>query len=115
MATLVDGNHTISQSLAIIEFLEENRPEAPSLPEDAVARARVRAIVLVVACEVRPLNNLRARKHLADGMDLDAAAVIAWQHHWFEKGFSGIEVMLSESSATGQFWHGETRAWRTSS
>lgn len=106
--TLIDGNRTISQSQAIIEYLEETQPQPSLLPEDAEGRARVRAIALAVACEVHPLNNLRVRKHLADKMGLDAAAVIAWQYHWFAEGFGGIEAMLSESSSTGQFCHGDT-------
>jgi maleylacetoacetate isomerase len=106
--TLVDGNNTVFQSQAIIEYLEETQPRPSLLPEDAVGRARVRALALAVACEIHPLNNLRVRKHLADGMGLDAAAVIAWQHHWFSESFGGIEAMLSESSATGQYCHGDT-------
>jgi maleylpyruvate isomerase len=106
--TLVDGDNTISQSQAIIEYLEETRPQPSLLPKDAVGRARVRAIALAVACEVHPLNNLRVRRHLADGMCLDAEAVIAWQHHWLAEGFGGVEAMLSESSSTGQFCHGDT-------
>ncbi len=69
--TLVDGEHTITQSQAIIEYLDETRPHPTLLPEDAVGRARVRAIALAVACEIHPINNLRVRKHLADPMGLD--------------------------------------------
>ncbi len=78
------------------------------MPEDPAGRARVRAIALAVACEIHPLNNLRVRKHLADSMGLDAAAVVAWQHHWMTVGFSGVEALLSGNAATGRFCHGDT-------
>ena len=106
--TLIDGNNTVSQSQAIIEYLEETRPLTSLLPKDVLGRARVRTIALAIACEIHPLNNLRVRKHLAGRMGLDAATVIAWQHHWFAEGFGAIEAMLSESSSTGQFCHGDT-------
>ena len=105
--TLVDGEHTITQSQAIIEYLDETRPHPTLLPEDAVGRARVRAIALAVACEIHPINNLRVRKHLADPMGLDEASVKEWQYHWMNIGFSGIEAMLSGDPATGRICHGD--------
>lgn len=105
---LVDDRVRLSQSLAIIEYLEEIRPEPALLPEDPGGRARVRAIALFVACEMQPPNSLRVQRRLAVQFGADWAALSHWQLHWCEVGFHSLEAQLSKSTATGRFCHGDT-------
>lgn len=100
----IDGT-TLVQSLAIIEYLDETRPDPPLLPEDAVGRARVRALALAVACEIHPLNNLRVLDHLRDALGMDKAAIDAWYRHWIAAGFAGLEPMVAASA--GRFAYGD--------
>lgn len=106
---LVTGDGAVlSQSLAIIEYLEEIHPAPPLLPADPPGRARVRAMALIVACEVHPLQNLRVRKWLADPLGLSPETVnTRWAHHWMAEGLGAIEAMLA-GPATGAFCHGDT-------
>lgn len=92
----LDGGETLTQSLAIIEYLEEVYPEPPLLPGDAVARARVRAIAQAVACDIHPLNNLRVLRYLRHQMSRDKEAVDEWYRHWIVTGFDAIEQMIGE-------------------
>lgn len=106
--TLVDGKHSIGQSLAIIEYLEETHPQKPLLPRDAAGRARVRQIALVVACEMHPLNNLRVRNYLKQEFGLPEERVDKeWYAHWLRRGFDAIEAIL-RGPDTGKFCHGDT-------
>lgn len=95
------------QSLAIIEWLEEAYPEPALLPADPDGRARVRALALMVACEIHPLNNLRVLNYLADRFDADEAAQKQWFTHWVETTFDALEKMLSSDQNTGKFCHGD--------
>lgn len=104
---LVDGEARISQSLAIIEYLERTHPEPPLLPPDAVGQARVRSLALICACEMHPLNNLRVLKHLKSALGLDQAARDAWCRHWMEEGFAALERRLASEPETGRFCHGD--------
>jgi maleylacetoacetate isomerase len=104
---LEDGKARISQSLAIIEYLERTRPEPPLLSEDPVDQARVRSLALVCACEMHPLNNLRALKYLQDPLGLDQAMCDAWCRHWMEEGFAALERRLASAPETGCFCHGD--------
>jgi maleylacetoacetate isomerase len=101
--SLIDGGQTLTQSLAIIEYLEETRPEPPLLPKEPIARARVRAMALLVACDVHPLNNLRVLRYLKRELHADDAARDRWYAHWIGEGFSALEQMLP---AAGAFCHG---------
>ncbi|TRX75729.1 maleylacetoacetate isomerase [Pseudomonas mangiferae] len=92
---LVDGDVAIPQSLAILEYLEETRPQPALLPADPVARAQVRALALHVACDIHPLNNLRVLKYLADPLGVDEAARNAWYRHWVETGLASVEQGLA--------------------
>jgi maleylacetoacetate isomerase len=105
---LVDDGARIMQSLAIIEYLEETRPEPPLLPRSPRERARVRSLALFVACEIQPLNNLRAQKQLVAQLATDAAALSRWQLHWCEVGFDALEAQLAASPETGRFCHGDS-------
>ena len=105
---LADGPETLTQSLAIIEYLEETHPEPPLLPKAAAERARVRALALSMACEVHPLNNLRVLGYLTSKLGANEAAKNEWYRHWVEQGLSAFEASLAQSPLTGRFCHGDT-------
>lgn len=108
---LVDETHEppvmLTQSLAIIEYLDELYPEPRLLPADPLGRARVRALALNIACEIHPLNNLRVLRYLTRVLKVDDAAKIAWYRHWVETGLAALETQLATSSSTGRFCHGD--------
>ncbi len=108
LPTLVDGKAVLVQSPAILEYLEEVRPEPPLLPRDAAGRARVRAIAMATGCDIHPLDNLRVLKYLGEEMKLGEEAVRDWYNHWLELGFTGIEGMLAGDPKTGRFCHGDS-------
>ncbi len=91
---LVDGAATLTQSLAIIEYLDETHPQPPLLPRSPADRAWVRAIALAIACDIHPLNNLRVLKHLKRAFDADDAARDAWYRHWIAEGLAALEATL---------------------
>ena len=95
---LDDGHGVIAQSLAILEYLEEVHPLPALLPQDATARARVRAFCLGIACDIHPLNNLRVLKYLRGPLAQDETAVNAWYAHWIAEGFHGLEASLQETA-----------------
>ncbi len=97
----------ISQSLAIVEYLEETVPEPPLLPADPAGRARVRSLALAIACEVHPLNNLKVLNHLRATFGADDAAVAAWFRHFVAETFGPLETRLAGEPATGRFCHGD--------
>lgn len=103
--TLVDGEANLSQSLAIIEYLDERYPDAALLPGTAVDRAVVRAMALTVACEVHPLNNLRVQQYLGSELGLDADQKQAWMVKWITTGFEALEAMLEQHS--GRYCFGD--------
>ncbi len=105
--TLVDGDVTIGQSMAILEYLEETYPEPALLPQDAAGRARVRSIAQAIACDIHPLNNLRVLKHLKHELGADDATKDAWYRHWINVGLRSIEAMLAGNPATGRYCHGD--------
>jgi maleylacetoacetate isomerase len=110
LPTLVDGERALSQSLAIIEYLEETRPEPPLLPADAAGRARVRSLSLLVACEIHPLNNLRTLQHLKRALGQNEEQINAWYRHWIADGFAKLEADLNRDKSgggTGRFCHGD--------
>jgi maleylacetoacetate isomerase len=105
---LEDGGAALTQSIAIIEYLEETHPHPPLMPATPLARARVRAIALSIACDIHPLNNLRVLNYLRDKVSLDETARNAWYRHWVEQGLAGVERLLADSPETGTFCHGDT-------
>ena len=105
--TLVHDGHTIGQSLAIIEYLDEIVPEPPLLPADLFGRARVRQIAYAVACDIHPLGNLRVQKYLRDTLGHSEAEVLAWHQHWIALGFAAIETLVVGTPQTGRFCHGD--------
>ena len=106
--TLIHDGHTIGQSLAIIEYLDEVKPEPPVLPRDAAGRARVRQLADMVACDIHPVNNLRVLLHLRDDFGASEEKRAAWQRHWISLGFAAIETLLAGSRQTGRYCHGDT-------
>ena len=93
--------------MAIIEYLDETRPEPPLLPGDASGRARVRALASAIACEIHPVNNLRVLLYLTREMGVDDEAKNIWYRHWVDEGLTGLEAMLADHPATGRFCHGD--------
>jgi len=104
---LDDDGTVLTQSLAIIEYLEETRPEPPLLPGDAAGRARVRAIALSIACEIHPLNNLRVLGYLNKTLGVAEEQRNAWYRHWVETGLATVEAMLAGDPRTGRCCHGD--------
>jgi maleylpyruvate isomerase len=98
----------LTQSLAIIEYLDELYPEPPLLPKTAFERARVRALALIVACDIHPLNNLRVLNYLKSELHASEAAKLAWYRHWLGSGLAAFEAELTNSRYTGTFSNGET-------
>ncbi|MGY6695268.1 MAG: maleylacetoacetate isomerase [Roseinatronobacter sp.] len=102
-----DGT-VLTQSLAILEWLEETHPEPALLPSDADGRARVRALSYMIACEIHPLNNLRVLFRIRDQFGADEDAQNEWFTHWVTLTFDALETALASSDQTGTYCHGET-------
>jgi maleylpyruvate isomerase len=105
---LVDGELTLIQSPAIIEWLEERYPTPALLPADLDARARVRALAAMVGCDVHPINNRRVLEYLRKSLGCDEAAVQAWCETWITAGFDALEALLAEDKRRGAFCFGNT-------
>ena len=103
---LKDGEHVVTQSLAIIEYLDETHPEPPLLPADPLGRARVRALALDIACEIHPLNNLRVLRYLTHSMKVAEDEKNRWYRHWVETGLEAVERQLA--AQPGRYCHGDT-------
>jgi maleylacetoacetate isomerase/maleylpyruvate isomerase len=106
LPTLVDDGKALSQSLAIMEYLDETHPEPPLLPKDAPGRARVRSLSMLVACEIHPLNNLRVLQYLKRHLNQNEEQINTWYRHWVADGLLKLEADLSRAG-TGKFCHGE--------
>jgi len=105
---LVDGECTLTQSLAILEYLEETHPHPALLPRAPAERAAVRALALAVACDIHPLNNLRVLNYLRTQLGQDESAVNGWYAHWIAQGFSALERDASRLSGDGRHMYGTT-------
>ncbi len=105
--TLEVGERRLTQSLAIVEYLEERHPLPPLLPPGAEDRAWVRSVALAVACDIHPLNNLRVLRYLEHTLRMDKAAREAWYRHWVEEGFRAVEPMLARR-AHGRYCLGDS-------
>ena len=105
-ALAIDGV-VLSQSLAIIEYLNDRHPAPPLLPEDPIDRARVRSMAMTIACEIHPLNNLRVLNYLRDQLKQDDSGIGTWYRHWVTEGFRGLEVQAREFSASGRYCFGD--------
>jgi maleylacetoacetate isomerase len=107
---LLDGDRVITQSLAIMEYLDEMYPEPETalLPVDARSRAQVRALAMAVTCDIHPLGNLRVLQQLEGQFGASEEQRAAWSRHWIATGFKAMEAMLTDNAATGRYCHGET-------
>jgi maleylacetoacetate isomerase len=105
---LEDGGERVVQSLGIVEYLEERFPDPPLLPAASAARARVRALAGLVACDIQPLNNQRVQDALLSEFGFDQQDLRRWYARWIGEGFAALERMLAESAKTGTFCHGDT-------
>ena len=106
-ALTTDEGDVITQSLAIIEWLEETHPRPPLLPAAANERARVRSLALSIACDIHPLNNLRVLNYLTGTLGVDEAQRDGWYKYWIDLGFEALERRLTAERATGRFCHGD--------
>lgn len=102
-----DGTHTIHQSLAIIEYLEEIQASPPLLPQAAIDRAWVRAVAMDIAIDIHPINNLRVLRYLIKNLGVSADAKEAWSQHWMSLGLAGLEKQLGADSRVGRFAYGD--------
>ena len=105
---LDDDGTLLTQSLAIIEYLDETHPAPPFLPPGPADRAYVRALAQSIACDIHPINNLRVLKYLREQLAADEEAVGRWYNHWIATGFAGIEATLAANPHRGMFCFGET-------
>lgn len=96
---LVDGDVTLTQSLAIIDYLDHRYPQPRLVPEDLVLRARVLEIAQTIACEIHPINNIRVLKYLTGKLGVDEADKSAWYKHWVEEGLGAVERLLAKLPA----------------
>jgi maleylacetoacetate isomerase len=104
---LEDRGQILTQSLAIIEYLDELYPDPPLLPDTPAGRARVRALALAVACDIHPLNNLKVLNYISGPMGQSEDGKLAWYRHWIAEGLSALETMLHHHPATGRFCQGD--------
>jgi len=93
-ALKLDSGEVLTQSLAIIEYLDEVDPQPPLLPRDPVERAKVRALALAIACDIHPLNNTSPLRYLKNVLGQDQSKIDAWYHHWVLEGFEALETMV---------------------
>jgi maleylacetoacetate isomerase len=107
-ALVTDSGDVLTQSLAIIEWLEESYPQPPLLPRDAPGRARVRALSLAIACDIHPLNNLRVLNYLTGTLGVTDAQKDGWYRYWCDVGLEALETQLAREASTGKFCHGDT-------
>jgi maleylpyruvate isomerase len=104
---LEDGERVLTQSLAIMEYLDETHPVPALLPATPAERARVRSLALAIACEIHPLNNLRVLNYLTGPLGLSNETRNAWYHHWIATGLTALEARLAAERETGKFCHGD--------
>jgi maleylacetoacetate isomerase len=100
-------DHTLIQSMAIIEYLDETHPQPAFLPPDPLGRARVRALAAIVACDIHPINNLRVLRYLSRPLGHDQAAIETWYNHWIATGFEAFERLLTGDRRAGEFCGGD--------
>ena len=94
-ALVAPGGEILIQSLAIIEYLDETHPEPPFLPKDPIARAKVRGLAELIACDIHPLNNTSPLRYLKNQLGQEQSAIDTWYHHWVREGFEALETLLT--------------------
>ena len=106
--SLKSGNLTLTQSLAIIDWLDEVHPQPALLPQDPADRAYVRSLALAVACDIHPLNNLRVMNWLKTNTQMSDELYMQWYRHWIQEGFEAFEKQLLTSGLSGQCCYGDS-------
>jgi maleylpyruvate isomerase len=106
-ALVLDSGEVLTQSLAILEYLEETHPHPPLLPGDPVGRARVRALALIPTADIHPIQNLRVMNLLREKYDQSEESAFAWSRHWIETGFEAYEASVAKDRRTGTYSHGD--------
>lgn len=104
----LDEGTVLTQSLAIIEYLEETHPQPALLPAAAHDRAWVRSIALAIACDIHPINNLRVLRYLVGEMKLSEEDKNRWYRHWVEQGLAAVEQTLAKDPRRGRYCLGDT-------
>lgn len=107
-ALALDDGQILTQSLAIMEYLEETHPQPPLLPHDATGKARVRALAETIACDIAPLNVLRILRYLQENLAAGEEVKTQWYRHWVAEGFAAVETMLANHGRNGGFCYGDT-------
>ena len=107
-ALVLDDGRVLTQSLAILEYLEETHPSPPLLPKDPVERARVRSLALIPTADIHPIQNLRVMNYLREKYEQSEEGTFAWSRHWIELGFEAYEASIAGDRLTGTFSHGDT-------
>ncbi len=106
-ALVTDDGNVLTQSLAIIEYLDETHREPPLLPADPAGRARVRALALAIACDIHPIDNLRVLRYLLHTVGVTEEQKDAWYKYWIDVGLEALERQVARDPATGRFCHGD--------
>jgi maleylpyruvate isomerase len=104
---LEDNGRLLTQSLAILEYLDETHPEPAILPRDPVGRARVRALAQIIACDIHPIDNLRVLNFLTNELKVSEEGKLKWYRHWVTLGLGALEALLANHPETGRFCHGD--------
>ncbi len=104
---VTDEGGILTQSVAIIEWLDETFPQPPLLPADPAGRARVRGIALAIACDIHPLNNTRVLSYLTGTLGVTESQKDGWYRYWVDTGLEALETSLARDKATGRFCHGD--------
>ena len=106
-AMILDTGEVLTQSMAILEYLEETHPVPPLLPKDPIGRARVRSLALITAADIHPIQNLRVMGYLREKFEQSEEGAFAWSRHWIETGFEAYEASVATDRRTGLYSHGD--------
>jgi maleylacetoacetate isomerase len=107
-ALVTDDGTVLTQSLAIVEYLDETAPAPPLLPRDPLERARVRSLAQAIACDIHPIDNLRVLRYLLNTVGVEEAQKDAWYKYWIDVGLEALEIAVSRDAAMGRFCHGDS-------
>jgi maleylacetoacetate isomerase len=106
-AFVLDSGEIITQSMAILEYLEETHPSPPLLPKDPIGRARVRSLALIPTADIHPIQNLRVMAYLREKYEQSEEATFEWSRHWIDLGFEAYEASVAKDPRTGAYSHGD--------
>jgi maleylacetoacetate isomerase len=106
-AMILDTGEVLTQSMAILEYLEETHPAPPLLPSDPIGRARVRSLALIPTADIHPIQNLRVMAYLREKYEQSEEGAFAWSRHWIETGFDAYEASVVKDRRTGLYSHGD--------